>query len=260
MQPLVLLGICVQISYVLSTAEVKPGANANAIPVTQRPEMYYVEPSEQPHTNFIPVQVIPKPIFLSQQPTMLIIAQPTYVPQQVLYGNPATAQQQLLNYFHSNPQAKYQFLYGGQPQPTVPPAFVTQNAIGASSLASYDVLPHPFLNHVPQAPTTQFTNHYAQPMQLNQIAQLAQSAAQQFNTPIRSVPPIITGFENFTPEQQVQIKAQLRAHLGAPLATTASIPTTTTQSTQKSEDKNAPSTANYNTPGAVMYRGQYTKG
>ncbi|KAK5643109.1 hypothetical protein RI129_006954 [Pyrocoelia pectoralis] len=264
MQFLVLFGICVQISYVLSTADVKSGANPNTIPVTPRPEMYYVEPSEQPHTNYIPVQVIPKPIFLPQQPaTMLIIAQPTYMPQHLLYGNPGTPQHQLLNYFHTNPQAKYQLLYGSQPSPTVQ-SFVNQNAIGPSTLGSYEVLPHPLLNQFQQTSPTQFTygsnaNQFVPPpLQLNQISQLAHQSSQQFGTPIRSVPPIITGFENFTPEQQSQIKAQLRAHLGSPLATTATIPTTTTQSTQKSEDKNTPSTASYSP--AVMYRGQYTKG
>ncbi|KAJ8938718.1 hypothetical protein NQ318_005572 [Aromia moschata] len=35
--------------------------------------------------------------------------------------------------------------------------------------------------------------------------------------PIRSLPPIFTGFENFSPEQQEKIKAQLSAHFGAPL-------------------------------------------
>lgn len=35
--------------------------------------------------------------------------------------------------------------------------------------------------------------------------------------PVRSIPPIITGFENFTPEQQEKIKVQLSAYFGAPL-------------------------------------------
>ncbi|CAH1174175.1 unnamed protein product [Phaedon cochleariae] len=39
----------------------------------------------------------------------------------------------------------------------------------------------------------------------------------QVGVPVRSLPPIITGFENFSPEQQEKIKEQLSAHFGAPL-------------------------------------------
>lgn len=39
----------------------------------------------------------------------------------------------------------------------------------------------------------------------------------QASVPIRSIPPIITGFENFTPEQQEKIKVQLSTYFGVPL-------------------------------------------
>lgn len=87
-----------------------------------------------------------------------------------------------------------------------------------------------------QTPFT-YTRQEEKPSELNQIAEIAQMAAQKFyptylshktaDSPapqeeadvssIRSFPPIITGFENFSPEQQAKIKEQLSAHFGAPL-------------------------------------------
>lgn len=95
-----------------------------------------------------------------------------------------------------------------------------------------------------QVPTTrilpaqsQVTNNQQKTYELDQLAKLAQAAAQKFlNTnnyprqqnaeqrnlgqstdPVGSLPPIITGLENFSPEQQAKIKEQLSAHFGAPL-------------------------------------------
>lgn len=45
----------------------------------------------------------------------------------------------------------------------------------------------------------------------------ANPSALQASGPVKSIPPIITGFENFTPEQQEKIKVQLSAYFGAPL-------------------------------------------
>lgn len=60
--------------------------------------------------------------------------------------------------------------------------------------------------YAPQQHTTQLTN----------IAHLAQLAAQQYvDSPLKAAPAIVTGFEQFTPEQQAQIKAQLSTHLGS---------------------------------------------
>lgn len=74
------------------------------------------------------------------------------------------------------------------------------------------------------------TYQEAAPFHYNQISELAQAAADQYGlpvqlgnalegsgAPVRSLPPIITGFENFSPEQQEKIKTQLSDHFGAPL-------------------------------------------
>lgn len=53
--------------------------------------------------------------------------------------------------------------------------------------------------------------------QHQQQHQHQQQQQPQSEIPIKSIPPIITGFENFSPEQQVKIKEALSAHFGAPL-------------------------------------------
>ncbi|KAK4886648.1 hypothetical protein RN001_002919 [Aquatica leii] len=245
MKFLVLFIICLDVCLSKAgTTEVKPSlSNVNAIQLPQKQEMIYHDSNQQ---TFVPMQIIQKPLFVPQQPTMLIIAQPTYVPQSFLYGNPTVAQQQLLNYFHNNPQARYQFLYGGfQPHPTMQP-YVTHNQLGSSSIATYQIVPNPILNNYNHAVPS-----YGQVGQLTNVPY-------SFSHPIRSVPPIITGFENFTPEQQVQIKAQLSAHLGAPLATTAPLSSTTQGTTVTNQDKNTQASTSF-TP-SLMYRTQYTKG
>lgn len=83
------------------------------------------------------------------------------------------------------------------------------------------------------------TKNQQKTLELEQIARIAQAAAQKYfssnsyqpqqnveqhqvsgepiQEPINSLPPIITGLENFSPEQQAKIKEQLSAHFGAPL-------------------------------------------
>jgi hypothetical protein len=67
----------------------------------------------QQKAQLVPVQFIHKPYYVTQQQAqpqaMIIIAQPALLPQSLVYNNPT---QQLLNYFHSNPQARYQLLHG----------------------------------------------------------------------------------------------------------------------------------------------------
>lgn len=82
----------------------------------------------------------------------------------------------------------------------------------------------------------QANNNQQKTYELDQIAKIAQVAAQKFlnsnhyptqngeqrhlgqsGEPVGSLPPIITGLENFSPEQQAKIKEQLSAHFGAPL-------------------------------------------
>nr|CAH7760851.1 unnamed protein product [Callosobruchus chinensis] len=78
----------------------------------------------------------------------------------------------------------------------------------------------PELQQQPQ-PQSQRQSPAQQSQHLNQIAQ---TAAQQYGfqlggqqsgaAPVESLPPIITGLENFSPEQQEKIRAQLSEHFG----------------------------------------------
>lgn len=243
----------------------KTAPKMNTIPSTPKPEYYY----QQSQPNLVPVQIVQKPIYVPQPPqAMVIIAQPAYVPQHLIYGNPGmlSQQQQLLHYFHNNPQAKYQLLYGGA-VPAHPQQYLAHNPSGASTIATYQVLPQPIYNNVVANPSHMALNHAVAPLQGNHMnlgpfAHIAQMATQQY----RSIPPIVTGFENFTPEQQVQIKAQLSAHLGAPITTLPTAPSTqTTQATRLNSnefayghEKNMP--ANAGISPSLLYRAQFTKG
>lgn len=253
----------------------------NAIQQNQKYEMYYhplkyQQPVQQYHqqiqlqpvqqiqqlqqlqqlpqkAQYVPVQIIPKPFFvphnqpLGQPQAMIIIAQPALVPQSLVYNNPT---QQLLNYFHSNPQAKYQLLHGNyhqaqaqpsQAQTVQPTATYMHPVLAAPTVGNYILtaapqyqpqyqqlvaqtspMPAPAVQYSTQQPqqVQQQQHHHhqqqqQQPQQLNSIAHLAQLAAQQYvTTQMKTAPAIVTGFEHFTPEQQAQIKAQLSSHLG----------------------------------------------
>ncbi|XP_072381071.1 uncharacterized protein [Diabrotica undecimpunctata] len=201
------------------------------------------------------LQLIQRVLYSTQQnnqPTaMIIIAQPTYIPANVVYGNAA---QQLLNY----PQARFQYSQvAAQTQPLQQYVPQTQAVQVTQPIQSYPILPAPaqYQTKMVQLPLSQTTHMspvqtaetYSQqvPLQLSQMTQLpaqqyysqsqyAQAQVQaQMQTQSQpqlqieskdnqveypsSLPPIITGFENFSPEQQEKIKAQLTAHFGAPL-------------------------------------------
>ncbi|XP_018573745.1 putative uncharacterized protein DDB_G0271606 [Anoplophora glabripennis] len=208
-------------------------------------------------------QVFQKAYIVPQQqnrpPAMIFFTQPTYVPQNVLYTG---APNQLVNYIHGSPQARYQFLQGnnqGQAQPVAQqtPAHTIGNYQVVAVPAQYQQnlvavpAPIPQATHLPQAVSIPVPQAQAppQPSPL-QLAQIAHIASQQYSRinpsqsqqqvassqpfsyqtepralqenpqaagPVRSIPPIITGFENFTPEQQEKIKVQLSAYFGAPL-------------------------------------------
>lgn len=204
--------------------------NANAIPLPQKQELYQQHfPIQQFQQQYIPVQFMPKQVYFPQQPTMIIVAHPAVVPQHMLY---AGAPQQLLNYFQGNPHARFQLVPGYQPQPTAQ-TFIAHNPNVASTIGNYQFVAPSQHNHIPivhqQQALPAYTQHTqipvaptptVQPMQLGAISHLAQLAAQQYSTSqfpnsIRSIPPIITGLENFTPDQQAAIKAQLNSHLGS---------------------------------------------
>lgn len=209
-----------------TSQEVKNKLNTktiNTITVSPpKPEIYFQSMSHQHHQNpYVQLQMFPKQ-FVPQpqpQPAMIIIAQPAVVPQQLIYN---AAIQQLLSYFHNNPQARYQFLYGYQPQP-----HPTAQPYIAQPSHQYQVVPGPqFQQLIAATPPTTFNqvNHQQQyahpfPYNFNQISQQAAGAGVAGH--VRSIPPIITGLENFTPEQQAQIKSQLGVHLGG-LTTTSS--------------------------------------
>ncbi|CAH0560819.1 unnamed protein product [Brassicogethes aeneus] len=251
------------------------------------------------------VKIVPKSVYVNQQPAMIIIAHPALVPANLLYNAQA---HQLLNYFHSHPQAKYQFLHGNnkpqysqqkytlqqvvatqpnyqvvasnqyhqsapyyhqtstgsqtyyqsQPQyqsqqivPTYhqqsqsPP---TAEGLKYSDLLGYSVPSKYYSTQVrtdsvpikyystqvgtdsdsskyysSQREATTDSLKHSQPGSQSetpkqyptQLSQIAQYAAQQYlSYPSKSTPAIITGFENFSPEQQTQIRSQLTAHFG----------------------------------------------
>ncbi|XP_057671753.1 uncharacterized protein LOC130903581 [Diorhabda carinulata] len=170
----------------------------------------------------------------SNQPTaMIIIAQPAYAPVNPVYGNPA---QQLFNYFQGNPQARYQFVNGAvQAQPSQqyfpqPSQHTQSEASYSTSQPQYQTKIHPYSSQTthmsPVQPSQTYNQQFPQHVpQSNQISQLAaqpyysqyQVEARENHANYPALPPIITGFENFSPEQQEKIKAQLSAHFGAPL-------------------------------------------
>lgn len=243
------------VSYCLADSsnsqEIKNKLNSktiNTITVSPKPELYFqpMQGHQQPQSPYFPVQMFTKPFVPQSQPAMIIIAQPAVVPQQVLFN---AAIQQLLNYFHNNPQARYQFLYGYQPHPTIQP-YLSQHASAPSSpIGNYQVVtaPQQFQHLVAATPPATFGQvhqQYAQPFSynLNQVPQ-HQIHQHQSSGSVRSIPPIITGLENFTPEQQAQIKSHLGIHLGNGALTTSS-----TQEQTQATTKHAPSpTSSLNT-------------
>ena len=137
----------------------------------------------------------------------VVPAQPQY---QTAYQVPQTSQ------FHTQPQiVAIPSSQANQPQ---------------SHLQSTQVQPQQ-IPYTVTAPTQEtYTQPQAQPLQypnigsqfgsypitqLSHINTLAQLTAHKFLPPYRSAAPIITGLENFTPEQQAQIKSQLSS--GGPI-------------------------------------------
>ncbi|KAJ8919328.1 hypothetical protein NQ315_003912 [Exocentrus adspersus] len=256
----------------------------------QQPQLqqltYQAQLQAQPQLQHI----IQRAFFVPQQQNrpahMILIAQPAYVPANVVYGS---GTQQLLNYFHSNPQARFQLLHGGAPQAQAQPQHQILQPTPAHSIGNYQlvgvpahyqpnlvavpapipqhvpytapnpvVAPVPALRPVPVPVVHQESTHQPSPLQLAQIAHIAAQQYSRINPsqlqhqqvlpshpvnyqseprasqegvqaagPVRSIPPIITGFENFSPEQQEKIKAQLSEYFGGPLRPLANTRTPT---------------------------------
>lgn len=262
---------------------VQTSKTANTISIPQKPDQYYQQhvqtqspqlqhlQLQQAHQQAYPVQYIPTPLYQQQQqpqPAMIIIAQPPQVTPQAMLTHAA---QHLLNYFHSNPQARYQFLQGNyQPQPTQgQPAYVAQpvgvpaytyqvtsvqpqyhQSQGQSSQSSPPFVPSQQISstpiqqihqqqvaqqqaqmnsgsqegqyapqYVPQSIQIPVIGPFGHSTHIPHIATLAQLTTQKYlpQPLLRTshTPAIITGLENFTPEQQAQIKAQLQS--GGPI-------------------------------------------
>lgn len=202
----------------------------NHLQTSHKPYLFYQQPQQQPQhqqqqqqqyvyqPQYVPVQMLAKTAYVAQPqqlPAMIIItAQPTPT-----YAAPV---QQLLNYFHGNPHARQQLLYGGAQQATAPTA---GSYIVAAAPTQYYATPTAtptqyYTAGATPAPQYYYTTHaqpqqqtetaQAQPFQLNQIAEMAQVTAQRlYGGQIKTATPIVTGLENFTPEQQAQIKARL---------------------------------------------------
>ncbi|XP_044254646.1 putative cyclin-dependent serine/threonine-protein kinase DDB_G0272797/DDB_G0274007 [Tribolium madens] len=206
---------------------------SNTIQSNQKYEMFYhpikyqqpvqqfqqlqLQPDQQPihqyqqlqqlnqKTQYVPVQIIQKPFFVphSQPQAMIIIAQPALVPQSLVYSNPT---QQLLNYFHSNPQAKYQLLHGnyqqtqtqtGQAQTVQPTATYMHPVLATPSNYILTAAPQYQQVATPQyqtlAPQQQLVTQtspiptpavqYSTQQQSTQLSQLAQQSQQQHQHP-----------------------------------------------------------------------------
>lgn len=132
--------------------------------------------------------------------------QPKFIHQPVVNALPSIANYQVVAPAPFQPQASQQHyqIPVAPPQPQYQVAAPQFHTIPASSVPTSAPAQEMY------APSN---NYQPKNMQLNQIAHLAQLAAQQYLT-TKQTPAIITGFENFTPEQQAHIKSQLSAHFG----------------------------------------------
>ncbi|XP_063931357.1 myb-like protein Q [Zophobas morio] len=142
----------------------------------------------QQRAHYIPIQILPKQYYAPQpQHAMIIIAQPALLPQSLVYGNPM---QQLLNYFHNNPQARYQLLHGNyQQQAQQTQAQHTQlQAVQPTATYMHPVLASPvsnyFLSQSPQV-TTQIATQpqlvaHTSPMPTPAVQYPTQPAQAQF--------------------------------------------------------------------------------
>lgn len=135
------------------------------------------------------VQLIQKPLFTAHQgagvpQTMLIIAQPALLPHNLVYNQASNQHaQQLLNYFHSNPSAKYQLLYNYQPQQNGAPQQHQQSAV-AQAPVYYTTAPHGYQNYQYLAPP-QYA--YLQPQTLGIPHQYSQSSP-SYHSPQYQIP------------------------------------------------------------------------
>lgn len=192
----------------------------NHIQNTHKPQLYYqhLQQQQQQHhqqpqaqqqiiyqPQYVPVPVMAKTAYVPQPPQHQIPAMIIIAAQPTPTAYPA-AIQQLLNYFHNNPQARQQLLYGTSPQQATTPTYV----VAAAPAQYYPTAPtqYYYTTQPPQQQQQQVIQQ--QPLQLQQIADIAQSTAQKYyGGQITTATPIVTGLENFTPEQQAQIKARL---------------------------------------------------
>lgn len=211
----------------ISMQDTKPKTHSktyNHLPTAHKPQLYYhphlqqqqqhnhhqQQPQQQPQQQiiyqpqYVPVPVLAKAAYSPQPPqqipAMIIIAAPQPTPT----AYPA-AIQQLLHYFHTNPQARQQLLYGASQQQATTPTYVV--AAAPSPAQYYTPAPTQYY-YTAQPPQQQEAQ--PQPLQLQQLAEMAQTTAQRlYGGQIKTAAPIITGLENFTPDQQAQIKARL---------------------------------------------------
>lgn len=196
----------------------------NHLPTPHKTPIYYhqlPQQQQQPQQQiiyqpqYVPIQVVPKTAYVAQP-------QPQQIPAMIIIAAPPTptptypaAIQQLLNYFHHNPHARQQLLYGtaaNHPQATTPTYVVAaapaQYYTTTPATPQYYYAAQPQQQQLPQPHLQQ--QQEVQPLQLQQLAEMAHATAQRlYGGQIKTATPIVTGLENFTPEQQAQIKARL---------------------------------------------------
>ncbi|VEN58992.1 unnamed protein product [Callosobruchus maculatus] len=205
----------------------------------------------QQHQQPTAMIVIAQPGFLTTGPTTSVSSAP--VPSNSIYSASAavnspvvTAPQNQAIYYSPNSQLRSHHQRVPQNEPFVPSQPVRQSPFQAQpveeTVQQRQQEPSTYVQYYPSQPElqqqSQPQSQRQSPAQQSQhLSQIAQAAAQQYGlqlggqqpgaAPVESLPPIITGLENFSPEQQEKIRAQLSEHFGPlqPLAGSSALQT-----------------------------------
>nr|CAI5855386.1 unnamed protein product [Callosobruchus analis] len=206
----------------------------------------------QQHQQPTAMIVIAQPGFLTTGPTTSLNSAP--VTSNSIYSASAavntpvvTTPQNQPIYYSPNSQLRSQYHRAPQNEPFVPSTPVRQTPFQAQpveeTVQQRQQEPSNYVQYYPSQPELQQVQQQSHPQrqspaqQSQQLSQIAQAAAQQYGlqlggqqsgaAPVESLPPIITGLENFSPEQQEKIRAQLSEHFGPlqPLAGSSALQT-----------------------------------
>ncbi|CAH1992124.1 unnamed protein product [Acanthoscelides obtectus] len=207
----------------------------------------------QQHQQPTAMIVIAQPGFLTTGPTTSVSSAPV-TPNSIYSASAAvntpvvTSPQTQPVYYSSSAQLRSHQHRVPQNEPflpiTAPPRHPSYQAQPVEETPQQKHPEQPnYVEYYPNHPETQQqpqTQRKTPAQQSEQLSHIAQTAAQQYGlqlgaghqsgaTPVESLPPIITGLENFSPEQQEKIRAQLSEHFGPlqPLAGSSALQTST---------------------------------